>query len=179
MEDDLLLEMHAINTEALKENNTECQGENASNEHSLSDENDEMLILEFDKRMRLLKVDKKRRELSEKNSKKVEENRMSLKNAGNKKREWIIENENTEKIRMVQAIMDGLVKAGVSASVENFNMKEMRNEIVRVGRIEKATTMRMEWEKRMRLEGERKLEREMRFKKIRRIECEKIGYELL
>ena len=76
-----------------------------------------MLILELDKRMRLLKVDKKRRELSEKNSKKVEENRMSLKNAGNKNREWIIENENTEKIRMVQAIIDGLVKAGVSASV--------------------------------------------------------------
>ena len=38
-------------------------------------------------------------------------------------------------------------------------MKEMRNEIVRVGRLEKVKTMRLEWDLRMRLDEERRVEK--------------------
>ena len=100
-----------------------------------------------------------------------------MKRAGEKRREWIIQNDSNDKIRMMQAIMNVIVKAGVEASVESFDMREMKHEIERVGRLEKVRTMQLEWEMRMKLEKERKVERENKVKKSKRMECEKIGWE--
>ena len=60
------------------------------------------------------------------------------------RREWIVRCENNEKIRLIQSILNGLVKAGIEKCVGSFDLSDMRDEIVRVGRLEKVRTMRLE-----------------------------------
>ena len=77
----------------------------------------------------------------------------------------------------MQAILKGIIAAGVDVSCVNFSMRDMRNEIVGVERLIKVKEMRSEWEMRVKLETERKEMREKResVKKLR--DCRQIVWE--
>ena len=68
-------------------------------------------------------------------------------------------------MRDVQALLRGLVEAGVKASVSNFDMSDIKYEVRRIERIEKIRELKFEWGARMKLEEERRVEIE---------KCEKI-----
>ena len=78
------------------------------------------------------------------------------------RRKWIIKHNEGEKIREMQAILNGIISAGVKASCVNFDMRGMRDEINRVERTSKVREMRREWDIRMKLEEQRTLLKEKR-----------------
>ena len=93
---------------------TESEGKTIMyEEFELSDEDEKLIVGEYEKVMRQMRAEIKQREWGIKNEERRLEKKMSMKCVGEKKRDWILRNENTEKIRLVQAIMDGLVKAGI------------------------------------------------------------------
>ena len=94
----------------------------------------------------------------------MSEKRLRLKKHGELRREWIIKNNEKGKVQEMQAILKGLILAGVDASDVNFDMRGMRNEIARVERVMKVKEIKREWDVRMRLECERRLVREKREK---------------
>ena len=112
--------------------------------------------------------------------KKVEnEQRLRMRKAGEVRREWIMKNNENEKIREMQAILKGLISAGVDASDVNFDMRGMRKEINRVERIMRVREIKREWNVRMKLEAERKLVREKKEKAIVWRGCREIVWEII
>ena len=86
--------------------------------HCIRDDEDEMLLIEVDKLLRLEKVRVNTQEWKvrndERNVRKLEyksERKMKLKQGGERKREWILKAENNEKVRFLQAIIKGVVEA--------------------------------------------------------------------
>ena len=63
-------------------------------------------------------------------------------------------------VRYLQAILKEIIGAGVNLSVRNFDMSEIKYEVLRVEIIGKVKQMRYEWQMRMRLDQERKEEKE-------------------
>ena len=147
-------------------------------EGEMTVEDDLMLVGEMDKMLRNMRAEVKEGEwaVRKEERKGITENerRVRMKRAGEKRREWIIQNDSNDKIRMMQAIMNVIVKAGVETSLKNYDMREIKHEIERVGRLEKVRMMQLEWEMRMRLEKERKVERENRVRKSKRMEFDKM-----
>ena len=82
----------------------------------MRDDEDELLLIEVDKLLRLEKVRVNTQEWKvrndERNVRKLEyesERKMKLKQGGERKREWILKAENNEKVRFLQAIIKGVV----------------------------------------------------------------------
>ena len=70
------------------------------------------------------------------------EKKVRMVRVGEKRRELILRNNESQKVRMMQAILDKIVNAGVAGSDVNFNMSEMRKEITRVDRLERVEERR-------------------------------------
>ena len=147
----------------------------------MRDEEDLMLMKEMDRMLQYEKAIQKTVEWKSENEKKIARNeddkKMRIKVAGEMRREWILKNTERGKVREMQAILKGIIAAGVDVSCVNFSMRDMRNEIVRVERLIKVKEMRSEWEMRVKLETERKEMREKResVKKLR--DCRQIVWE--
>ena len=80
-----------------------------------------------------------------KNERGENERGMRLKMAGEKRREWILNNNQKYKVSVMQSILKSLIAAGVDASSEKSDMREMKSEVMRIERFRKVREMRREW----------------------------------
>ena len=162
---------------------SEILSENENVEEVMTDEDDTMLRNEMTRMLRMVKAKFKEGEWTVRREERKEgmenEKKMRKKKAREKRKEWIIQNNNDEKLRMMQAILSNLIKAGVEESVENFDMREMKFEIERIRRLEKVRMMQIEWNIRMRIEEERRIDRETKEKTKKKRECEQIVWKCI
>ena len=94
------------------------------NNNEMRDDEDEDLLYEVDKMLRLevvrykkLKVLNSEDEKRKRKMRHEDDKRMKIKIEGERKREWIMKEENDKKLRTVQALLKGIIGVGCKNEV--------------------------------------------------------------